>query len=285
MRSLEPRRVSGTGVNGATGAMGQPTTPAVKVQKMMPEDDPEALLNAFKRTAMAVGWAQTQWVAMLILCLIGLVQQEVDTVPEADLNDYTKVCAAILQTLNLSPEAYRPRLHKTEFGPDYRPRVIGQKIRAAGLQWLCLDIQTKEQIVKPILVEHYTVISPFKPQNWVLCHQPTTLEDVVTLMEAYASMENGMYLIHKRKKKPRGPYKGEGQEAQVGAPRGECAWVPPPPRIRKEAKRKCHHHCTWRTLGPRVSLLSVLPVAIRGTSKGSVTIRIVPGSGGMYVRQ
>lgn len=43
--------------------------------------------------------------------------------------------------------------------------------------------------------KHYTMLLPFKPKNWVLCNHPTTLEDVITLMEAYTSVEVGMYLI------------------------------------------------------------------------------------------
>lgn len=33
--------------------------------------------------------------------------------------------------------------------------------------------------------------------NWVLCHQPATLEEAVVLMEAYASTEVGLYIIPK----------------------------------------------------------------------------------------
>lgn len=79
--------------------------PVVKVQKMTPADGPEAYLNIFKRMATAAGWAPEQWVAVLIPCLIGPVQQVVDMLLSADLNDYAQVRAVILQTLNLSPDA------------------------------------------------------------------------------------------------------------------------------------------------------------------------------------
>lgn len=58
---------------------------------------------------------------VLIPCLIRLAQQVIDTLLTRDLNDYTKVRAAILQTLNLSPEADRRWLKEREFGPDYHP--------------------------------------------------------------------------------------------------------------------------------------------------------------------
>lgn len=85
---------------------GRPAAPVVKVQKMMPDDDPEAFLNTFECTPTATGWAQDQWAAVLIPCLIGPAQQAVDTLSPTNLTDYARVRAAILQTLNLSPKAY-----------------------------------------------------------------------------------------------------------------------------------------------------------------------------------
>lgn len=97
-----------------------------------------------------------------------------DTLPSTKLWDYKRVKAAILQTLNLSPEAYRRQLCEIEFGPDYHHKLIGQKIKDACLQWLHPEVFTKE---------HYTAILLFKPPNWVLCHRTGTLEEAVCLMK------------------------------------------------------------------------------------------------------
>lgn len=78
------------------GTPGQLSTPLVLVQKMTVKDVPEAFLSTFERTAATAGWAQSQWASMLVPCLIGSAQQVVDTLPASDLNDYTKVQAAIL---------------------------------------------------------------------------------------------------------------------------------------------------------------------------------------------
>lgn len=67
--------------------------------------------------------------------------------------------------LNLSPEAYLRHLHKIEFGLDYHPCLIGQRIRVAYLRWLHLEVQAKEQIVEAIFVEHYMALLPFKPKK------------------------------------------------------------------------------------------------------------------------
>lgn len=78
-----------------------------QVQKITPADDPEAYLNTFEWMAKAARWGKVTWPGVLMPCLIGSVQQAVDTVPLADLNNYDKIRTAILQMLNLIPELYR----------------------------------------------------------------------------------------------------------------------------------------------------------------------------------
>lgn len=99
--------------------------------------------------------------------------------------------------LKLSPKIYRRQLGEIAFGPDYHPWLTVQKIRAASLRWLCPTIQTVARVVETVLMDHCISILPFKPKNWIMCHQPAKLEEVVVLMEVYASAEMGIYLIPK----------------------------------------------------------------------------------------
>lgn len=71
-----------------------------------------------------------------------------------------------------------------DFGPDYHPRLIGQRIKAASLRRLRPDSQTREQIMEVVLVEHYIALLPFQPKSWVLCHKPVPLEKTIGLIEA-----------------------------------------------------------------------------------------------------
>lgn len=47
------------------------------------------------------------------------------------------------------------------------------------------------------MVEHYMAILPFEPNNWVLCHQPSSVEEAIILMETNAAAKPGNYLIAK----------------------------------------------------------------------------------------
>lgn len=103
----------------------------------------------------------------------------VDSLAAEEVVDYGRVKKVILQTLNLSPEAYHRQLREVTFGQDYHLRLTMQKIRAAGLLWLHPAVQMAVQVVETILVEHYIPILPFKRKNWLMCHQPATLEEAV----------------------------------------------------------------------------------------------------------
>lgn len=84
-----------------------------------------------------------------MLCLVGPSQQVVGSL-SPEVTNYMKVHGAILQTLNLSPEAYCRHLRELTFGLNFHPRLSAQKLRAAGLQWLCPAIQSLGQVVEAV---------------------------------------------------------------------------------------------------------------------------------------
>ena len=82
----------------------------IRMQKMTSTDDLEAYLHTFERVVLAVGWPRDQWTLILIPCLVGLLQEVVDTLSTQEAT----VKTAILLTLNLTEEAYRKRLTQVE---------------------------------------------------------------------------------------------------------------------------------------------------------------------------
>lgn len=151
---------------------------------MTPEDAPEVFMNTFEWTVVAAGWPSLQWSAVLTLCLIGPAQQAMDSLPLQDLPNFHKVKKAMLQTLNLNPEAYQWRLWEIEFGTNYQSRLIAQRIKNTCLKWLCPSERTAEEVAQDVCMEHYVTLLPYKPKRWVTCHQPQILEDALLLMEA-----------------------------------------------------------------------------------------------------
>ncbi len=58
------------------------------VQKMGPQDDPEAFIDLFEKTAEACGWAQTDWPVRLIPLLTGEAQLAAQQLPVQNLLVY-----------------------------------------------------------------------------------------------------------------------------------------------------------------------------------------------------
>ncbi len=77
------------------------TTPAppthMPVQKMGPQDDPEAFLDLFEKTAAACGWPQTDWPVRLIPLLTGEAQLAAQQLPVQNLLVYEDLKRAILR--------------------------------------------------------------------------------------------------------------------------------------------------------------------------------------------
>ncbi len=90
-----------------------PTAPAppthMPVQKMGPQDDPEAFLDLFEKTAAACGWPQTDWPVRLIPLLTGEAQLAAQQLPVQNLLVYDYLKRAILQRVGRSPEQHRQR--------------------------------------------------------------------------------------------------------------------------------------------------------------------------------
>ncbi len=83
-----------------------PTAPAppthMPVQKMGPQDDPEAFLDLFEKTAAACGWPQTDWPVRLIPLLTGEAQLAAQQLPVQNLLVYDDLKRAILQRVGRS---------------------------------------------------------------------------------------------------------------------------------------------------------------------------------------
>ncbi len=116
------------------------TTPAppthMPVQKMGPQDDPEAFLDLFEKTAAACGWPQTDWPVRLIPLLTGEAQLAAQQLPVQNLLVYEDLKRAILQRVGRSPEQHRQRFRSLELGEKGRPFVMAHQLRDACRRWL-----------------------------------------------------------------------------------------------------------------------------------------------------
>ncbi len=168
-------------------AGGSPTAPAppthMPVQKMGPQDDPEAFLDLFERTAEACGWPQTDWPVRLIPLLTGEAQLAAQQLPVQNLLVYDDLKRAILQRVGRSPEQHRQRFCSLELGENGRPFVMAHQLRDACRRWLLAGEGGVEQIIDRVVLEQFIARLPKKTAQWVQCHRPASLDLAIQLAE------------------------------------------------------------------------------------------------------
>ncbi len=162
-----------------------PTAPAppthMPVQKMGPQDDPEAFLDLLKKTAAACGWPQTDWPVRLIPLLTREAQLAAQQLPVQNLLVYDDLKRAILQWVGRSPEQHRQRFRSLELGE--KPFVMAHQLRDAGRRWLLAGEGGVDQIIDRVVLEQFIVRLPKKTAQWVQCHRPASLDLAIQLAE------------------------------------------------------------------------------------------------------
>ncbi len=164
-----------------------PTVPAppthMPVQKMGPQDDPEAFLDLFEKTAAACGWPQTDWPVRLIPLLTGEAQLAAQQLPVQNLLVYDDLKRAILQRVSRSPEQHRQRFRSLELGENGRPFVMAHQLRDACRRWLLAGEGGVDHVIDQVVLEQFIARLPKATAQWVQCHRPASLDLAIQLAE------------------------------------------------------------------------------------------------------
>ncbi|XP_067282486.1 uncharacterized protein [Pseudorasbora parva] len=165
-------------------AAGRASAPVhVPLQKMGPEDDPEAFVDLFQKAAEACGWPRAQWPVRLIPLLSGEAQAAAQHLPVANLLDYDDLKRAILQRVGRTPEQHRQRFRSLEWGESGRPFALAQQLRDECRRWLLAGGSDVDHVVDLVVLEQFITRLPRKTAEWVQCHRPTSLETAINLAE------------------------------------------------------------------------------------------------------
>ncbi len=164
-----------------------PTVPAppthMPIQKMGPQDDPEAFLDLFEKTAAACGWPQMDWPVRLIPLLTGEAQLAAQQLPVQNLLVYDDLKRAILQRVGRSPEQHRQRFRSLELGENGRPFVMAHQLRDACRRWLLAGEGGVDHVIDQVVLEQFIARLPKATAQWVQCHRPVSLDLAIQLAE------------------------------------------------------------------------------------------------------
>ena len=103
----------------------QPPEPSKVLTKQSADDDIEAYLEVFERTAGRERWPRAQWAGILGPFLTGDAQKAYRDLPLADVNDYDKMKVAILAHYghNLQTRAQRFHMWTYDSTSPVRPHI------------------------------------------------------------------------------------------------------------------------------------------------------------------
>ncbi|XP_067309292.1 uncharacterized protein [Pseudorasbora parva] len=132
---------------------------AVPLSKMGPQDDPEAFVDLFERTAELRGW------------------------PVQNLLDYKDLRRAILQRVGRTPEQHRQRFRTLALEESGRPFVFAQQLRDSCRKWLMAGNSDVAEVIDRVVLEQFVARLPRETAQWVQCHRPASLDQAIQLAE------------------------------------------------------------------------------------------------------
>ncbi|XDV22023.1 hypothetical protein PO909_026998 [Leuciscus waleckii] len=150
---------------------------------MGPQDDPEAFLDLFERSAEDQGWPSADWPMWLIPLLSGEAQVAAHQLPVQNLLVYKDLKCAILQRVGRTPEQHRQRFRTLGLEESGRPFILAQQLRDSCRKWLMVDGSDVEEIIDRVVLEQFVARLPRKTAQWVQCHRPTSLNQAIQLAE------------------------------------------------------------------------------------------------------
>ncbi|CAM4612755.1 unnamed protein product [Leuciscus chuanchicus] len=166
----------------ATPPVKETSTP-LPLNKMGPQDDPEAFIDLFERSAEDRGWPTQDWPMRLIPLLSGEAQVAAHQLPVQNLLVYKDLKRAILQRVGRTPEQHRQRFRTLSLEESGRPFIMAQQLRDSCRKWLMADESDVEDIIDRVVLEQFVARLPRKTAQWVQCHRPTSLDQAIQLAE------------------------------------------------------------------------------------------------------
>lgn len=201
---------------GPQGGGGSPQLPMGKpswapLTKLTAEDDVEAFLETFERTAEADQWPRDQWAYLVGPYLTGPTQVAVKALTKDDATNYKVVKAAVLDRYEINPETARQKFRSVTWGPSMRPQELVATLRDAALRWLRPTMEDGRRIIEAVVLEQLLLIMPPRARHWVACSKPPDLKLATTLWDNFLAAE--------APEKREGPCLGSGtQGPRTGGP-------------------------------------------------------------------
>ena len=155
--------------------------PSEVLTKLSPNDDVEAYLNLFERTAARERWPVLDWGSILASFLTGDAQRVCHDLSVADARDFNKLKTAILASQGLSLPARAQRYHSWAFHSSLPPRPQLAALMRVTNSWLMSP--GDPPLVERIVIDKCIRSLPPDARKYASQVSPTTVDALVALLE------------------------------------------------------------------------------------------------------
>ncbi|XP_072772650.1 uncharacterized protein [Nerophis lumbriciformis] len=156
--------------------------------KLSGEDDVEAYLELFERTAARKKWPVAEWGSILAPFLTGEAQRVCSDLALADAQDFKKLKKAILDSQRCSLPARAQQYHNWTFQPTQPPRQQVAALLRLTHRWLTTEGNPPS--VDRLVIDRCIRALPPDARKYAAQVSPLTVEQLVALLENYqVSME------------------------------------------------------------------------------------------------
>ncbi|KAG8538733.1 hypothetical protein GDO81_022156 [Engystomops pustulosus] len=173
------------------------------LRKLTAEDDVEAFLAVFERTAEREGLQHDQWAEVVAPFLTGDALKAYFDLTQEDALDYKKLKGEILARMGVNVYVRAQRVYQWGFVESRAARSQAYDLLHLVKRWLQPETLTPAQIVERVVVDRFVRTLPVAIQCWVGQGDPGNLDQLVGLVERYIATQDFVRDCTPTRKPPR----------------------------------------------------------------------------------
>ncbi|KAJ1139477.1 hypothetical protein NDU88_005848 [Pleurodeles waltl] len=162
-----------------------PNVPSSVLQKYQEGEDPESFFTNFERVASSALWPEDKWGQYVAPLLTGLLQSAYQAANPGGVNPYQDIKTSILERVGHDTEYYRMRFRKVKWGTNEDPRTFYFRVKDLALKWLGHIGDSREEVIKTIILEQYLDGLPPSTKHWIRQHPKVDTETAIDLACAF----------------------------------------------------------------------------------------------------